>query len=946
MAFRSVVVAAVGAAVVLGSSARGGDPVVTHVWACRTPEAWQNPVCWNTLAVPFAAEHVAFFPVGGTALIQDDAAVGQLWLDFGNFIEIESGWSLLILDGVIISDGSRINVNTQGGASPSSLSFFNGGGTFTDQAGLFPFGQIVLNASSNDALNTAAVTGMALMEGPVEVFGSGIVSSGPLENNAVNDGGFFTGGIYANVDGRVLRLNTEVTNNSVIAAIDGGILEVNGDITQGEAGSISADGESVIRVLGEVISGGVLEAEPGGVVEFSTDGGALSRLEGGLTLIGASVIENQQALDIETITHDGTMMIGEGDGGPCCTTLNLIGGNVVDGVGAFVLNAPDEAGVSGTRLRCGNNSELGAGQVVRGTGDVSQQSAGATLHLGGAMVADVPGRTMQVGLLTIESTGVMRAQDGATLRIGTGSSVFVDQTGGGVVEAVDGGVVTLGANGSITGGSVMADTGLVRVLGTPTLTDLAMSGVFEVEAGAQLRMAGAIVNDASVTVNPGGGPASAEVGANVGGFGVVEVNGDGEWVLNAESDGNIDSAMFNAGNDHVVLGAGQVVRGTGWVRGSGGTMNLTNNGLVWADVAGRTLEYGMNVSVNNATIGAGPGANMRVTSQGLLDNTNGEILADDGEVEFLNGGSVRSGLLAASGAGGRFVVSGTRRLTQHVTLEGPMDVFAGAELQIGDTTSDIGTIANNGVITVNAGASTTNTRLRMFGDPTVLDGAGEVVLNAVVDPIDAHIMGFTNGVPVENGVDHTISGTGLLNALFVNRGRLAPGLPIGTLSHNGPSGGTFTQDASGVLEIEFTGTPGGGPEHDVMAFLSGAATLGGALDLVFVDGFVPGDGVEYTVATGQGSGVMSGAFESVQAPAGFGADVAYAPTAVTVSFTKVDCPADLSGDGVVNSSDLNMVLANFGCAGGACSGDVDGDGDTDSADLNLLLAAFGDVCAP
>lgn len=56
------------------------------------------------------------------------------------------------------------------------------------------------------------------------------------------------------------------------------------------------------------------------------------------------------------------------------------------------------------------------------------------------------------------------------------------------------------------------------------------------------------------------------------------------------------------------------------------------------------------------------------------------------------------------------------------------------------------------------------------------------------------------------------------------------------------------------------------------------------------------------------------------------------------------CPAwaatgpDLSGDGVIDSTDLNIVLASFGTGPG---GDVNGDGKTNSADLNLVLAAFG-----
>ena len=53
------------------------------------------------------------------------------------------------------------------------------------------------------------------------------------------------------------------------------------------------------------------------------------------------------------------------------------------------------------------------------------------------------------------------------------------------------------------------------------------------------------------------------------------------------------------------------------------------------------------------------------------------------------------------------------------------------------------------------------------------------------------------------------------------------------------------------------------------------------------------------------------------------------------------CPADLNGDGVVDSADLGSLLSAWGTAGG----DTNGDGTTDSADLGDLLSAWG-ACAP
>lgn len=54
-------------------------------------------------------------------------------------------------------------------------------------------------------------------------------------------------------------------------------------------------------------------------------------------------------------------------------------------------------------------------------------------------------------------------------------------------------------------------------------------------------------------------------------------------------------------------------------------------------------------------------------------------------------------------------------------------------------------------------------------------------------------------------------------------------------------------------------------------------------------------------------------------------------------------PGDTDGDGDVDSTDLAVLLANFGMTTGATvpDGDTDGDGDVDSTDLATLLANFG-----
>ena len=55
----------------------------------------------------------------------------------------------------------------------------------------------------------------------------------------------------------------------------------------------------------------------------------------------------------------------------------------------------------------------------------------------------------------------------------------------------------------------------------------------------------------------------------------------------------------------------------------------------------------------------------------------------------------------------------------------------------------------------------------------------------------------------------------------------------------------------------------------------------------------------------------------------------------------IGCPGDLNHDGVIDQTDLGILLAAFG---NNDSGDIDGDGDTDQADLGLLLSSFGNSC--
>lgn len=59
---------------------------------------------------------------------------------------------------------------------------------------------------------------------------------------------------------------------------------------------------------------------------------------------------------------------------------------------------------------------------------------------------------------------------------------------------------------------------------------------------------------------------------------------------------------------------------------------------------------------------------------------------------------------------------------------------------------------------------------------------------------------------------------------------------------------------------------------------------------------------------------------------------------------QAPCPGDTNGDSMVNFTDLNTVLSEFGLTGPGLSGDLNDDGTVNFVDLNSVLSAFGNDC--
>ena len=138
----------------------------------------------------------------------------------------------------------------------------------------------------------------------------------------------------------------------------------------------------------------------------------------------------------------------------------------------------------------------------------------------------------------------------------------------------------------------------------------------------------------------------------------------------------------------------------------------------------------------------------------------------------------------------------------------------------------------------------------------------------------------------------------MISASLKNAGQLSPGNPIGTLSISG----TYTQTSTGVMNIDLGGLTAG-TQFDQVA-VTGAATIGGTLNLALANGFSPAASNAFKVLT---YGSRSGTFATVNTPSLAGSlalTASYNPSDLT--FTTTLAPSGASG----NAAQPALVVAS------------------------------------
>ncbi|MFG0253363.1 MAG: hypothetical protein ACF8NJ_10875 [Phycisphaerales bacterium JB038] len=592
------------------------------------------------------------------------------------------------------------------------------------------------------------------------------------------------------------------------------------------------------------------------------------------------------------------------------------------------------------------------GGTIRGIdgGEVQASSGAPQLYLASGYSPTIE------GTLRVLNSQELRTYGGGTIN-NTGSIVLGSTAYNTYLRIdpdVDGDVVTLSGGGEVVASNAGPNF-LFEVYGNAVLHN-----VDNTIRGGNLRLAYnslEIINDGLIVADT---PGLLQIDPPAVPFGFVNngtIRADGGTLRLEAGEFDNSTGVIEALNASIIELTGTATIHGGTIRAaSGGEIQITAGTPILNLSTGYTPTLEGTVRVAN-------GKELRIFGPGTVENT-GTIILDsiggntylrfdpetDGDTCMLEGG----GELVASGAGPCFIQEvygqavlhnvdntihgGNLRLGNNalpVINEGTIRADSDVDALIIDPPSDAIGFDNRGLLeatgtaglTINAGPFTTS-GLVTIDAVSALTRNGDIVQTEGSTTVDG-TLSVSNGAFLLQG--GTLTGEGAITGNVDNTGGdIAPGGSVGTLSLTGD----LAQSETGALVIELGGFYDG--EYDVLE-ITGDADLGGYLELLPVNGFVPTVGDSFTILTA--TGAISGWLRLPDCGGRY--EIEYAADAVIVHVTGVAYPGDFNCDGCVDQSDLGILLAAYNRNDG---GDIDGDGDTDQADLGELLSHYGDGC--
>ena len=396
-------------------------------------------------------------------------------------------------------------------------------------------------------------------------------------------------------------------------------------------------------------------------------------------------------------------------------------------------------------------------------------------------------------------------------------------------------------------GTFNINTGQVEIQGSGTTT-----GVFHLEPGTILRL------------NPGGAHEYGfEGAADFTGTGLVRITGGGTVKLDAAAMMDVENLEMGGG---LLDNDGQLeIDHLSWTSGSdltgAGTTSVlkthTMAGIGQAIAGGHTLNTGPSTTWSSGPLTLDDGA--EIVNGGTFSAQDSASLLD-----FMpQGGTVRNpGGMTFNIASASLTFDGVQGMAT-VDNDGTMN-FKGTSC-----------FMQNGVVLEQSGLfHVQNGEVRLTNQTLFSQTAGITRLQAGTTFRTTNQSSLTGGVIEGEGTVR------LADDLDNQSLRVRPGLSAGTLTVFSD----YMQSGAGVLEIELGGTQAG--EFDLLS-VTGDASLGGVLEVVLIDGFMPRENDEFVVLT---AASVAGTFDTV---------------------TLVDFPPDLSVDVVTGATSVTLVISGL-----------------------------------
>jgi hypothetical protein len=591
-------------------------------------------------------------------------------------------------------------------------------------------------------------------------------------------------------------------------------------------GTIKALDGGTIQLQGEIYTGGTLTTVGSGVIQLTGDTVLNGLTNSGLVQVSSNVGDLQN-----TVTNTGTLQLLSG-------TLSMIGNVTLTGSGSLIM--------SGT-TQLNQNSAGGSltnQQQIHGTGTIYE----LPVINQATIAADSSANTLTLAGGATTNTGTLEASGGGTLELET-----VVNNSGGTIEALAGSTVVLtsGFNGSVNGGTLTTSgTGVIEsqdgvldgTVNVPT-----NSGKLTVSNGQDLTLQGTINNTGTITLSGNSCIILAEP---------TILTGSGKVIM---ASGN---CIYGSGNS---LTNESTIEGAGTI-GDSNPMPITNDGTILANKSTPlTIQPNSAGFTNNGKLTVARGSELIINSS-VTDPFNN-----------LSGGTLTAGTYNVTGKleiGGAITTNAAS-----ITLTG-----ATAEISTSAGTNALASLGGNttkGVLSLQSGQALTATSFSNAGKTTVGVGssftiAGSYTQTAGTTTVDGTLTAPT-GVNLQKG---TLEGKGTLGAAVTSNATVIVGdatTKAGLLTVTG----SYSQQASGVLDVAIGGTTAGSQYSQIS--VSNGVSLDGTLTIKLINSFEPTVGHTFTILTGS---AVTGQFTKVNGATINSSEhfeVSYTPTAVTLT---------------------------------------------------------------